>query len=50
MNVSSVEECVYLPAVCELGPHVLQVRVAHVVDGKDEEVLILLDGGLDVRV
>lgn len=36
------------PAVRELGAHVLQVRVAHVVDGEDEEVVIFLDAFADV--
>lgn len=30
------------PAVGEFGPHILQVRVAHVLDGEDEAVLVLI--------
>lgn len=36
------------PAVGKLRAHILQVCVAHVVDGKEEQVLVLLDAFADV--
>jgi hypothetical protein len=37
-----------VPAVCELGAHCLQVRVAHVLDRKDEDMLKLVRGFLHI--
>ena len=38
----------YIPAVGELGADLLQVRVAHVLDGEDKDVLEVVGGFLDV--
>jgi len=37
-----------IPRIAELGADLLQVGVAHVLDAEDEDVLILVDGLLDV--
>jgi hypothetical protein len=37
-----------IPAVCELGAHCLQVRVAHVLDCEDEDMLKVVRGFLDI--
>jgi hypothetical protein len=39
---------VYIPAVGELGADLLQVRVAHVLNGEDKDVLEVVGGFLDI--
>lgn len=39
-----------LPAVTELSAHILQIGVPHVIDRKDEKMVIFLDAFPDVGV
>jgi hypothetical protein len=36
------------PAIRKLGSHIFQVSVPHVVHGKNEEVVVLRNAGLDI--